>query len=91
MTQAISFSANQVTVSSSAVTPILAAGRPKIGIQVKSLAANTALIYIGDPLVSSTRCYPLSPGESLFLPVDNTDQLYALAVVNGEKLHYIVL
>jgi hypothetical protein len=90
-TQAVSpvVNADQVTVSSSAPTTVYV-GNPVLGIQVKSLLANTGLIYIGGLGVSSTKCYPLSPGESLFLPLADTSQLKALAAVNNEKLHYVV-
>lgn len=81
--------ADQVTVSSTVPT-VVYIGYPSLGIQVKSLTANTGLIYIGGTNVSATKCYPLSPGESLFLPLADTSLLRALAAVNGEKLHYVV-
>lgn len=91
MTQVDKIIVNQVTISSSVPTAICSGTRPKVGVQVKSLTANTGLIYIGNSDVSSTKCYPLSPGESIFLPVGVTDSLYALAAVNNEKVHYVIL
>ncbi len=81
----------RVTVSSTVPTTIYAGGRPKYGIQLKALAANTGIIYVGKSTVSSSLCYPLAAGETLFLPIDNTDVLRALASVNNDKLHAVVI
>lgn len=82
--------ADQVTVSSSTPTTVLVARGLSVGIQIKSLSANTGLIYLGDSNVDATKCYPLNPGESIFLPLADTTQLKALAAVDGEKIHFVV-
>ena len=51
--------------------------------------ANTGIVYFGADSsgldVSATTGYPLSPGESVIVAVDNLSYLWFDATVNGEK------
>jgi hypothetical protein len=89
--QADKFDTKQVTVSSSTPTPVWDGGRPKIGIQIKSLNTNTGIIYVGRSNITASNGYPLAPSESVLIPVDNTDGVMALAAVNNEKLCAILV
>ena len=86
------FQFGQTAMSSSAPTALVDITTPcKNGLLVKNPASNTEDIYIGDANVSSSTGYPLSPGESLIVPVDHPNFIYGLAVVNDEPLAWVII
>lgn len=87
--QASVFKAGVVTVSSSTPTAINPGFKPKVGIQIKGKTGNSGIVYIGGSDVNTTDGYPLSAGESIFLPFDQNDILFALAATNNDKIHYL--
>lgn len=88
--QASIFRAGNTQISSSAPTQIVDFN-PKIGVQLIADESNTDRIWIGNSDVSSQRGFPLSPGGTVFIPVDNCELLYALANVNNEILYWLVM
>jgi hypothetical protein len=86
------FEALQVTVSSTTPTEIPTTTRkPVVGIQIKALAANTGIIYVGKQNVTSLNGYPLAANESVFLPLDILASVRFLASVNNEKVACLVV
>ncbi len=66
-------------------------GSPRVGMQVKAGKDNIGQVWLGNSDVSITRGYPLDPGENIFLPMDNTDLLYAMADNAGDKLYLLLI
>jgi len=81
----IDTSAEQITSTSFAC---------KFGVTVKSAVDNTATVYIGNSDVTdgdtaATDGFPLEPGESITLPVTNSNLLYAIAASANQKVFWI--
>lgn len=56
----------------------------KKGLQIKSAAGNTGVVYLGRSNVTAnsnaqTGGYPLQPGESIAIPIDEAKQIYVIA------------
>lgn len=85
--QDIDTAAEQITATSFAC---------KFGVTLRADTANTGILYIGnsDVTVSGTAAtdgIPLSPGDSLFLPVTNSNIPYAIASANNQKIFWIAV
>lgn len=82
----IDTSAEQITSTSFAC---------KFGVTLKAAATNTGTLYIGDSssvtagTTGSTDGFPLEPGESVTLPVNNPNLLYAIASVANQKIFWV--
>ena len=82
----IDTSAEQITTTSFAC---------KFGVTLKAAATNTGTLYIGDSssvtagTTGSTDGFPLEPGESVTLPVNNPNLLYAIASVANQKIFWV--
>ena len=61
------------------------------GITVKSLAANTGTMYVGNSTVASTNGYPLAAGQAISFDISNLSTVYIDASVNGEKVAYLAV
>ena len=64
----------------------------KVGVHLKCPITNTSDVYIGSSTMSNTtNGFPLGPGESIFLEIDNLNKIYLLAATTTEsqKVHYI--
>jgi hypothetical protein len=63
----------------------------KTGIHIKSPVTNTETVYIGTSNLSSSTIngYPLEPGESIFLEIDNINKIYVLAASGTQNVHFI--
>ena len=63
----------------------------KVGVHIKSPLTNTDTIYIGSStlLTSPGDGYPLEPGESIFIEIDNPNKIYARCPVNAQTVTYI--
>lgn len=65
----------------------------KFGVTVKAATGNTGTVYIGlsDVTAGTTAAtdgFPLEPGESITLPVNNPNLLYAIASANNQKVFW---
>jgi len=64
----------------------------KFGVTVKAAATNTGTVYIGASssvtagTTGSTDGFPLEPGESVTVPVNNVNLLYGIASVANQKV-----
>lgn len=58
------------------------------GVNVKSLGANTDLVYVGNTYVGSSYGYQLEPGESVFLNVGNVRHVLVMAKSGTQTLSY---
>jgi hypothetical protein len=80
----IDTTAEQITTTSFAA---------KFGVTVKSAADNTDTVYIGNSDVTAgttaaTDGFPLEPGESITLPVNNPNLLYAISASANQKVFW---
>ena len=80
----IDTTAEQITTTSFAA---------KFGVTVKSAVDNTGTVYIGNSDVTAgttaaTDGFPLEPGESITLPVNNSNLLYAIGAAANQKVFW---
>jgi hypothetical protein len=63
----------------------------KTGVHIKSPVTNTDTIYISNNRLTagSLTGYPLEPGESLFLEIDNINKLYGMSASGTQTVHFI--
>jgi len=84
---------NGAKVMTSSAQPLGGNVLLKSGITVKSPITNKSTIFIGNSTIQQnpTSAYPLEPGESLFLQIDNLQSLWCYASINpsAQKLMYI--
>lgn len=57
-----------------------------LSVTVKALDGNSGTIYVGTNGVTPSTGFELGAGESISLAVDNTNRLYAIASVAGQKI-----
>jgi hypothetical protein len=78
-----------VTTTSSLL--VLTSTRIKSGVHLKAPVTNTATIYVasGSSASASIGGFPLEPGESLYLEIDNLNKIYVVASTTGQKINYI--
>lgn len=55
---------------------------PSRGVQLKSVKANTAIIYIGAVDVTASNGYGLDPGEAIFLKLSDLTKLFVVSPSN---------
>jgi hypothetical protein len=66
------------------------------GVLVKASAANTGTVYVGDSsgvtadAADGTDGFPLAPGESLLIPIDNANKVYLIATAASHKVWWSV-
>lgn len=65
----------------------------KFGVTVKAAVDNTDTVYIGNSDVTAgttaaTDGFPLEPGESITLPVNNSNLLYAIGAAANQKVFW---
>ena len=58
---------------------------------VKSLKANTGTVYIGGAGVTDTTGYALDPGDSVVVPYNAVNGLFAIAAATGNSLTWLAL
>lgn len=76
---------------SSTATPISPTTPIKIGAHVKAPLANTNTVYIGSSTLTTSpgSGFPLEPGESLFIEIDNVNKIYARSDSTNQKIVYL--
>lgn len=86
----VRMTSGSVTLNAS-VVPLTTSGTLKVGVHLKSPVSNTATIYVGsrDLLTSPDSGYPLEPGESIFLEIDNVNKIYAKSSTAGQIIAFI--
>jgi hypothetical protein len=61
----------------------------RFGVQVKALPTNTDPVYIVQPNQAIAFGYPLYPGESVELRVNDLASIYLAAVAGGNEVRYV--
>lgn len=67
-----------------------------LGVQVKASNANTGTVYLGSSssvtagTSAATDGYELGAGESVFLPVNNANLIWAIASASSQKVYFLV-
>ena len=91
--QYVSFGGSgQNTAVSNATPEVLATDQKCRRVMLKAMPANTGIIYVGksSPTLSASNGWPLSAGEeSPWLEVENVNEVYVLASVDGEDVAYV--
>lgn len=62
---------------------------PIRGCVLKALTANTGLVYVGGATVAAANGYPLSPGESISLDIQNLNQIWLDTATNGNDVRVL--
>ena len=84
---------SQVTVSSTAASQIATGlSDSETGVVVKAMAVNGATnVYIGGAsTVTTSTGYELAAGNSLLIPVQNIDELWAITTAGTPKVCFLV-
>ncbi len=79
-----------------AVQLVSAASHLTKGVQIKAPETNSGVVYVGASGVTAdsadaTDGFPLSPGEGLFVPVDDPSKLYVIASAAGQKVFWFAI
>lgn len=63
----------------------------KVGVHLKAPLTNTQTVYLGSNTLVTTPAggFPLEPGESIFIEIDNLNKLYARSNATGQKITFI--
>jgi len=78
------------TVAAPATAEVLAAAQAlESGVQIKAESDNTGIVYVGDAAVSAANGYHLLAGETIFLAVDNLDEVWLDVSVAGDGVKYL--
>lgn len=77
----------QQSVGMSAVQ--LATNQIYLGVTVKASNSNSGTVYVGVSGVDSGTGFELGAGESISIPVDNTDKIYVIATVSSQNVSFI--
>lgn len=86
---ASSFGSAKATVTTAGTAVVLGTNACS-SVTVKARAANTGLIYVGNnSAVSAANGFDLSPGETVSLDVNNTNQIYVNAATSGDQVSYV--
>lgn len=75
----------------SGASPVILGSGVMRTVLVKAEPTNSGKIYIGDTNVSSDKGYPLEPGESVSISVDNLNKIGLVSEVDGDAVRYIVV
>jgi len=81
----------QKTVTHAGTAEVLGASTAIQSIVIQALGANTGFIYVGDSGVDSTNGYVLRRNASVAFDIDNLDDIYIDASVNGEGVSYLTV
>lgn len=82
----------KVTVTTAGTEVQISASSVSVkSITIKSLAANTGTIYIGNSTVASTNGYALAAGQAISFDIDDLNKVYIDSSVNGEGVTYLAV
>lgn len=77
-------------IDSGADEQIVVASNPsKHGVIVKALPGNNGTIYVGLAGVTTATGFPLDAGETVTIPVDDANKVYARSDINNQGLAWI--
>lgn len=86
-----SFAHGQNTdIDSSADEQIVVGSNPAVkGVIVKALPGNTGIVYVGLTGVTTITGFPLEAGETVTIPVDDANKVYARADADNQGVAWI--
>lgn len=61
------------------------------GVTILALAANTGIVYVGGPEVSTTSGYPLVAGATLFVPARLVSQINLVASLAAQNVAWVAV
>lgn len=77
-------------IDSGAAEQIVVASNPsKHGVIVKAMPNNTGYLYVGTVGVTSATGFPLDAGESITIPVDNANKVYAIGSIDNQAAAWV--
>jgi conjugal transfer/entry exclusion protein len=80
----------QLPVGTTAVQ--LSAGAAAKGVIVKAHSANTGLVYVGNSNgVTTANGFELGPGDTVTLPVTNSNLIWAIATLAAQRVGWVVV
>jgi len=80
--------AGQATINTAAAA--LVANSVKLSLTIKASNDNNATIFVGkDNSVTPSNGFELGPGESVTVPVENTNLIYLISNSGSQKISYI--
>ena len=82
----------QITVTTAGTAVVGTATAKYSGFFIKAMAGNTGIVYVGNDGandVTATNGYELSPGEQIYIEVENLASLYFDSASNGDKFCWI--
>lgn len=61
------------------------------GVLLKAHLSNTVAIFIGPSGTTVANGYPLDPGETISIPIDEISKVYAISASASQKICYLYL
>ena len=80
---------NNASISNSSATQLTGSTTPCKHVDVMAAIANTGIIYVGGSGVTAATGIGLYAGDVYSLDIDNVNDIYVLASVNGEDVQYV--
>ena len=71
--------ASLADVTATASAAAVSASHACVQVVIKALDSNTTNVRVGDALITTSRGYPLTPGESVTLGVSDVSKVYIIA------------
>lgn len=91
VTSAPAFSTFQGTVDSASAFRLTAQAAKRM-VMVKAMNTNTGTVFLGGAsTVTSANGFELGPGQSVWLPVDNSAKIWCIASTDGQKVCWTVI
>ena len=59
------------------------------GVQLRAVAGNAGIVYVGGPEVTATNGYPLAAGENIVLPVAALSQIHVIASQASQSIAWV--
>lgn len=86
------FWVGQATVGTSAAAIIGQSLQYFKGVQLKNDKNNGGIVYIGRSTnVSSTNGFALHPGDAIFIPIEDSASLFAIADTPTQKIYWMAV
>ena len=80
----------KVVTTAGTEVPLVGVSTPLVvGVTVKALVGNGDKIYVGLDGVDSTNGFELSPGEQIFIPINDLELVFIDAASDGDGVSFI--
>lgn len=84
----------QITVTTAGTAVVGTTTAKYFGFYIRALASNAGVVYVGNDGaddVTSANGYELSPGDDIYIEVEDLADLYFDAATNGDKFSWIAV